>query len=298
MKPCSFEYVKAESLEHALAVLVEHGDEAKILAGGQSLVPAMNFRLAQPAVLVDLNGVGALSGIERVDGMVQVGAMTRQRSAERSSVLSAHVPLVTETMPFIAHAQIRNRGTFGGSIAHADPSAELPAISVALSATLQVTSSRGSRSIAASDFYVDLLTTALEADEILVRVDLPIAVPGSGFAFAEVSRRHGDYALVGVAASVQCDASGVCQQARVSLLSVGPGPVLSTSCAAALIGERPTTRTIADAAAATASDDIDPEGDIHASARFRRHLARVLVERTLTRAFARAAVSAGAAEQA
>jgi carbon-monoxide dehydrogenase medium subunit len=290
MKPAPFDYHCPETLDEALALFTELGSEAKALAGGQSLVPAMNFRLARPAVLVDLNRLDALAYIdERPDGELRIGAMTRQRTVERSPVVAHRTPLLAEAMPWVAHPQIRNRGTIGGSLAHADPAAELPAIMVALEARCVLQSQRGTRSVPAQEFFTGLLSTALAPNELLIdiRIDAPPA--GTGAAFIEVARRHGDFALVGVAAQLRLDERGTCGSARIALLSVGEGPVLASGAMAVLAGHPPTAARIAEAARVAAEKDIDPPSDIHATAGYRRHLASVLVGRALTRAAERAA---------
>ena len=288
MKPAPFEYFRPQSLDEALSLLAEHGGDAKALAGGQSLIPAMNFRLAAPSVLVDLNGIGALSYIQDDSGDVRIGGMTRQRMVERSTLVSDRVPLIAETMPHIAHPAIRNRGTIGGSLAHADPAAELPAVMLALKARLTVSSQSGTRDVAADDFFVGLFTTAVQPGELLTDIRIPPPAKRSGFAFKEISRRHGDFALVGVAAVVQLDEKGHCTEARIALLSVGDRPMLAGQAAKALIGQQPSAESIRAAADAAATHDIDPSGDIHASARYRRQLANVLTRRVLERAFERA----------
>jgi carbon-monoxide dehydrogenase medium subunit len=288
MKPAPFAYHRPDSVEGALALLAEHGYDAKLLAGGQSLVPAMNFRLAAPAVLIDLNRIPGLDAIAEAEGGVRIGAMVRQRSAERSALLAERAPLIAETLPFVAHAQIRNRGTMGGSIAHADPAAELPAVMLALGGRFHLRGPGGTRTVTAEDFFTGLFGTALEPEEMLVEIEVPTAAPGTGFAFDEISRRHGDFALAGVAASVQVDAEGRCTNARIALLSVGDGPVLAAQAAAALDGQSPTDEAIHAAAHAAAQQDIDPPGDIHATPAYRRQLAEVLVRRVLPRAFERA----------
>ena len=286
MKPPAFAYFRPASLEEALALLAEHPD-AKPLAGGQSLVPTMNFRLAQPAVLVDLNRLSDLAYIKAsADGGVEIGAMARQRAVERSAVIAARAPLLAETMPFVAHPQIRNRGTVGGSLAHADPAAELPAVAVALEARLVLRSTTGARTLDAERFFTGLFATALEPGELVAAMELPAPAPRSACAFEEVARRHGDYALVGVACAVRLDDAGHCARARVVLLSVGEGPVLSASAAAALQGRAPGEAAIR-AAAEAVNRDLDPPSDIHASAAYRRQLARVLTRRALQRAFER-----------
>jgi carbon-monoxide dehydrogenase medium subunit len=288
VKPAPFEYFRPRSLDEALALLAEHGGDAKPLAGGQSLIPAMNFRLAMPAVLVDLNGINELSYIRDDGADVRIGGMTRQRMVERSTLVAQRVPLIAETMPHIAHPAIRNRGTIGGSLAHADPAAELPAVMLALNARLMVSSQSGTREVAADEFFVGLFTTAVQPGELLTEIRIPPTPPRSGFAFQEMSRRHGDFALVGVAAVVQLDERGNCADARIALLSVGDRPMLAAEAGKAVMGESPSAESIAAAADAAATKDIDPSGDIHASARYRRHLANVLTRRVLTRAFERA----------
>lgn len=289
MKPAAFEYHRPDTVDEALALLAEHGYDAKLLAGGQSLVPAMNFRLAAPAVLIDLNRIPGLDGVAEADGGVRIGAMVRQRAAERSPLVASRAALLAETLPYVAHAQIRNRGTIGGSIAHADPAAELPAVMLALDARFHLRGPNGTRVVTAGDFFTGLFGTALEAEEMLVEVEIPTAAPRTGWAFDEVSRRHGDYALAGIAATVQVDDAGRCTSARIALLSVGDGPVLAAEAAAALVGSEPTEGAIRAAAEAAAQRDIDPPGDIHASPAYRRQLVDVLVRRVLPRAFARAA---------
>jgi aerobic carbon-monoxide dehydrogenase medium subunit len=292
MKPAPFEYHRPDSVDEALALLAEHGYDAKLLAGGQSLVPAMNFRLAAPAVLIDLNRIPGLDGLAEAEGGLRIGAMVRQRAAERSPLVASRAALLAETLPYVAHAQIRNRGTIGGSIAHADPAAELPAVMLALDARFHLRGPNGTRVVAAGDFFTGLFGTALEAEEMLVEVEIPPAAPRTGWAFDEVSRRHGDYALAGIAATVQVDDAGRCTGARIALLSVGDGPVLAAEAAAALVGSEPSDAAIRAAAEAAAQRDIDPPGDIHASPAYRRQLTDVLVRRVLPRAFARAAAGA------
>ncbi|MGH7525695.1 MAG: FAD binding domain-containing protein [Gemmatimonadales bacterium] len=296
MKPASFEYHRPASLEEALALFADLGSEAKVLAGGQSLVPAMNFRLARPEILVDLNGNAALAHIDQApDGGLRIGAMTRQRTIERSSAVAAAAPLLFEAMPWIAHPQIRNRGTVGGSLAHADPAAELPAVMVALEAQLLLQSRAASRTIPAAEFQTGLLSTALQPDELLTEIRIPPRAARSGAAFVEVARRHGDFALVGVAAEVVLDRNGACSAARVVLLSVGDGPVVATHAMGALAGRSPDAAAIDDAARIAAEKDVDPPGDLHASSAYRRHLARVLVGRALGTAVERAIARRGAA---
>ncbi len=285
MKPASFEYHRPETLDEALDLLAESGGDAKALAGGQSLVPAMNFRLARPEVLVDLNRITALAYLrEGGDGALEIGAMTRQRAAERSEVVARRAPLLFEALPWIAHPQIRNRGTVGGSLAHADPAAELPAVMVALDARFVLRSRTALRTVPAQGFYTGLLTTVLRPDELLTEVQIPPRQPGASAAFLEVARRQGDFALVGVAVELVLDEVGSCALVRIALLSVGDSPVLATGAMAVLAGSVARTAAIEEAARVAAEIDIDPWGDIHASPAYRRHLARVLVRRALIKA--------------
>lgn len=291
MKPAPFAWYPATSTVEALALLAEHGHDARPLAGGQSLIPAMNFRLARPAVLVDLNGVADLSGIAvQSDGVLRCGAMTRQRALERSEAVATTAPLLAEAMPWVAHAAIRTRGTVGGSIAHGDPAAELPAVFTSLGARYLVQSSGGQRWLAADAFMTGLFVTALEPGELLVAIEIPPMASRTGWAFLEMARRHGDFALAGVACTLTLDSEGNCDEARLALFGVGDGPILSTGAAAALKGAKP-NRDAFRAAADAVESEVDPPSDIHASAEYRRSLSGVLTRRALIRAAERAAMS-------
>jgi CO/xanthine dehydrogenase FAD-binding subunit len=290
MKPAPFEYFRPQTLDEALALLAAHGSDAKPLAGGQSLIPAMNFRLATPAVLVDLNAVADLAYITAAEenaaspgtaASIRIGAMTRQRELERNVLVRRHVPLVTEAMPHIAHPAIRTRGTLGGSLAHADPAAELPAVMLTLNASLTLTNQHGSRAVPADEFFVGLFSTAAAPGELLTEVSVSAPGPRTAYAFQEVSRRHGDFALAGVAVMLGLDEAGRVATARIALLSVADRPVLATHAAAAVIGQPPSPESTRAAADAAAERDVDPPGDIHASSRYRRHLVRVLTHRAL-----------------
>ncbi len=284
MKPAPFQYAAPESVEETLALLRAHGADGKLLAGGQSLVPLLNMRLARPSVIIDLNRVEGLDYI-RENGEVAIGAMTRQRTAERSPVVARILPLLSDALPLVGHLQIRTRGTVGGSIAHADPSAELPAVLVALDGSVVVRGSTGTRRLPAEEFFVSYLTTALGVDELLVEVRFP-AHEQEGTAFLEVARRHGDYALVGVAATVMMRGAR-CARARLAFTGVGPVPARIAEAEAAVHD-----RALSDAALAEVrkivAGRIDPESDIHASAEYRREVAGVLAERALRRAAERA----------
>lgn len=289
MKPAPFQYFAPTSLDQALDLLERYNYDAKPLAGGQSLVPAMNFRLARPGVLVDLNRVPDLAFVRPgSDGGLRIGAMTRQRQVERDPLVAERAPLIHETMPHIAHPQIRNRGTFGGSLAHADPAAELPAVLTALQGRFRLASKRGQRWLGADEFFVDFFTTALEPDELLVEIAVPPLPARTGWSFQEVARRHGDFAMAGLATLVTLDEQGRVQEARLVYLSVGDGPVTARQAAQVLQGQEPTEEAIQEAAEVAARQDVDPVSDIHASADYRRHLVKVLARRTLRVAVQRA----------
>lgn len=288
MKPAPFDYAAPDSLTAALALLAQYGEDAKPLAGGQSLVPAMNFRLAQPAVLVDLNRVEALQYIRpEADGGLRIGAMTRQRAVERDQHVAGLVPLLAEAMPVIAHPQIRNRGTIGGSMAHADPAAELPAVAVAADARFLLRSERGERVLAADDFFQGIYTVDIQPDELLVEIAFPPWPARTGWSFREVARRHGDFALAGVAATVMLDTQGRCQAARLVYISVGERPINAAGAAQLLLGNELTDESVSAAAEHAAAVEIDPSGNIHASAAYQRHLVRVLTRQALREAGAR-----------
>lgn len=292
MKPAPFEYLAPDTLEAALEILAERGGEAKLLAGGQSLVPAMNFRMIRPGTLVDLNRLDGLDYIEPTgDGGLRIGAMTRQRRLETDRLVAERAPLLAEAMPHVAHPQIRNRGTLGGSLAHADPAAELPVIAVALDATIHVRSSRGSREVAADQCFTGMFTTDLSPEEILVEVEIPPMPRRMGWAFLEVARRRGDYAMLGVAAVVLLDERGVCRDSRLVYLNAGDGPVKAGQAASSLIGSHGDPAACEQAAAIASEDEIEPLGNLHASPRYQRHLAKVLTVRALGAAFARAAMN-------
>jgi CO/xanthine dehydrogenase FAD-binding subunit len=288
MKPAPFEYHQARSLPEALALLADHAGDAKPLAGGQSLIPAMNFRLAAPAALIDLNSISELAYIND-DGDLRIGAMTRHSQVERSPVIASRAPLLAETMPFVAHAAIRTRGTIGGSLAHADPAAELPALMLAMDARFRVQNHEGSRDVAATEFFTGLFSTSLEPGELLTEIVIPTPTgQARGSAFLEFSRRRGDFALAGVAVTVALDAHGTCADARIGLFGVGDRPLLASRAAATLIGQKASAEAVRAAAHTAATDEIDPSNDIHASSRYRRQLADVLTRRALDRAFGRA----------
>jgi aerobic carbon-monoxide dehydrogenase medium subunit len=289
MKPAHFQYVAPSSLQEALDIMNRYGNDVKLLAGGQSLIPVMNLRLANPKILVDLNNVNDLTQLESTSaGGLRIEAMVRQSQLEQSDTIAQYAPLVHEAMPHIAHPQIRNRGTIGGSVAHADPAAELPVIMVALQARFHLRKKSSERWVNAEDFYQSLFTTVLESDEILVEIAIPPLPRHCGYAFMEIARRHGDYAQAGVAALIELDESGICRQARLVYMNVGEVPMVARQAASAMLGNVPSPELVADIAANAARNEIDPTGDIHATAEYRRHLSFVLGKRAILRAVSRA----------
>lgn len=286
MKPPVFEYTAVGSVDEAVAELAQHGEAAKLLAGGQSLVPLLNMRLAAPGRLIDLNRVHELAYIAVRDGGLAIGAMTRQRAAERSALVAMHVPLLADALPWVGHFQIRNRGTVGGSLSHADPAAELPAVVVCLDARFRVRGSAGERVLEAAEFFRAPMTTALDPTELLTEVWFPANPRAAGSAWVEFARRHGDYALVGVGAVVTLAGERI-REARLALTGVGDKPTRAREAEALLAGESLTPGRLAEAAAAV-RQAIDPGGDIHATAAYRRHVAGVLAGRALRLAAARA----------
>ena len=280
MKPAPFKYIAAASLQQALALKAEHGDDAKFLAGGQSLMPAMNFRLAQPAVVIDINGIEDLSGIRPSSATTRIGAVTRYRALQHDEAFARAFPLIGEALPHIAHPQIRNRGTIGGNLSHADPASELPAIALALRARFCAQSAKQQRWIEALDFFAGALATDLKPDEMLVEIELPRAKPRTGACFMEIARRRGDFAIVGVAVMMTLGERDECTDLRLTFCGVGETPIDASSAGGALVGHPPTDAAIIDAANAVQTL-IDPGGSVHATADYQRHIAGVLTERAL-----------------
>ncbi|MDR7554241.1 MAG: xanthine dehydrogenase family protein subunit M [Armatimonadota bacterium] len=283
MKPAPFQYLAPRTRDEALEALRQFGPDAKVLAGGQSLVPLLAMRLARPAVLVDINRVPDLAFVRAARGAIVIGAMTRQRTVETHPLVATQLPLLREALRWVGHPQIRTRGTIGGSLAHADPAAELPAVASVLGATFKVVSRRRQRTLGCEEFFTGYLTTALEPDELLTEIRFPVPPPRTGWAFQEVARRHGDFALVGVAALVRLDGDRRCIEARLAFTGVGPGPVRVADAEALLVG-RALTREAADEAGRAVTAALEPEGDIHASAEYRKHVAGVLAARALLQA--------------
>lgn len=287
MKPPSFKYFAARSVDEAVEVLAEHGDEARVLAGGQSLVQDMNARRVAPRVLVDVNNVPDLAFIRAENETLALGAMTRTATVEHDAGVAGLLPVLGEAAARVGHVAVRNRGTVGGNVAHADPAANLPPVALALDARMTVRGSDGERTIAASDFFVGPHRTSMGATELLTGVSLSAPPPGAGSAFVEISRRGRGWGLVGVAAVVALDSGGMISDVRLGLSGVGPTSVRASDAEAGVLGERPSTETWR-AAAEAAGSVLDPPSDIHASADYRRHLAGVLVGRALAAAAARA----------
>lgn len=287
MKPPSFEYVVAESIEHALHLLADGGDDAKVLAGGQSLVPLLNFRMARPSLLVDINHVPGLANIKKIDNTVKIGALTRHAKLITSKTIRQHLPLLPEAAAWIAHPQIRNRGTIGGSLAHADAAAELPVVLLALDAAVRVMSLRGERNIPIKDLLVSHFVSSILPDEIIAEVSVPVPPMGTGVAFDEFSRRHGDYAIGGAAALVTLDEDNQCVSARITVLGGGSTAIRCREAESLLLGG-PISKTEIAAAAKSAVTGLEPVSTVHGSSTYRQEVIRTMVERTLAVAHLRA----------
>jgi carbon-monoxide dehydrogenase medium subunit len=272
VKPAPFAYAKARSVEDAVKLLGEHGDGAKLLAGGQSLMATLNMRLSQPSILIDLNGVSGLDGIALKDGFVEIGALVRQAAAAKSDVIAKHVPLIAMALPHIAHPAIRNRGTIGGSIAFADPAAELPACFLALGGEAEIAGPKGRRSVKADDFFKALYETSIGASDMLTAIRIPAAKPDMRYGFAELSRRHGDYALAGLAASARAEGTSL-KDVRLAYFGVDLTPIRAKGAEAALANGN------IDEAVKALAADLDPPDDIQESGAVKKHLAGVLLRR-------------------
>jgi len=290
MKASAFSYARATSVVNALELLVAHGDKAKVLSGGQSLMPAMNLRLISPELIVDIGEIAELRGIAVGCDVLTIGALTRHVDLARSPEIAAHAPLLTEAIAHVAHPAIRNRGTLGGSLAHADPAAELPACMVALNATMIIRGQSGERRIATGSFFTGIYETALSPQELLVAVELPIGRKNSVHFFSEFARRHGDYAIVGLAAQAIVERD-VFADLRLAFFAVGDRPV-SASAAKKLVNVAITPAVLSDASTALA-EELDPQSDQQASASMRRHLAKVLLVRCVSALLGRPDLNAG-----
>ena len=293
MKPAAFAYFTPTQLDEAVGLLTRYGDEARLLAGGQSLVPLLNMRLARPGVLVDLNRIDSLRYIRSETDHIALGALTRHAEVEDSALVRERCPLLHAAVAQIGHRTIRNRGTVGGSLAHADPAAELPAVLACLDGEVTLTGPAGTRQVRAADFFLGYLTTARASDEILSGVRIPALAPTTGWACLEISRRPGDFALVGVAATVDLEPdTDRCAQARLALFGVGGTPINPTEATQLLVGEK-LTPAVLDAVQSAVMQAVEPESDVQASAEYRRDVAGVIVQRALKEAWERAANSKG-----
>ena len=286
MKPASFEYFAPTSIAEAIDMLAQFGERARALAGGQSLVPLMNFRLLRPSHIVDLNGIAELSYLKIDNGELRIGATSRQRQLERSAEVGARWPLLRDATGYIGHVQIRNRGTVGGSLAHAFPSAELPVAMVTLGASFVLRAKTGQRTVGAADFFLSYMTTVLQPGELLVEIEVPAAQPSTGWSYQEVSRRHGDFSLAGVAALVTLDANGTITQARLTL--TGTTPIRATRAQELMLGQKP-SETLFREATRLATEGLEQDSDIHASAEYRRCACAALARRALAQAAQRSA---------
>jgi carbon-monoxide dehydrogenase medium subunit len=291
MKPASFEYYAPRSLSEALEQISQVGDDGgKILAGGQSLVPAMNFRMAQPTALVDLNCISELFYVHPTDtGGLMIGAMTRDRVVELDEKVKLRAPIIPECLHWLAHPTIRNRGTFGGALAHSDPAGQLPVVAAALQFNFKLQSKKSERWVNADEFFVSVYTTCLEADEILTAIEVPALDKRAGTSFQQVSRQSGESALVGVATLIELDDTGKIKDGRIAYMGVAEKPVMANAAMSLLKGNKPTNALIAEAIHATVTEELDPGADIHASVEYRRHLAQALGVKSVNEAIARAA---------
>lgn len=292
MKPASFDYVRAESAEHAVQVLAGAGGDGKIIAGGQSLMPMMNFRLVKPSVLVDINRIPGLDAVQLRGGKLVLGALVRHRTTATDELIIKHVPVLHHAMKHVAHLTIRNRGTFCGSVCHADPAAEMPMMSLLLNGVVHILCPRGERTLAAQDFFVGSLVTALEPDELVTEIEIDTLPPGTGWGFEEFARRHGDYALAAAAVTMQRQ-DGVASHVRIAMMGVGEMPMRASRIEAMLEGRKVDARLIGETVEALRAE-LEPNSDLNASADYRRHLAGALARRAISDAWARAGKGAAA----
>lgn len=282
MKAAEFDYVKPATIEQVLELLQQHGDEARLLAGGQSLLATLNMRLSEPSIVIDITGLHALRGITVQDQQLRIGALVTHSEIETSPLVAQHAPLLSQAAPHIAHRAIRNAGTWGGAIAYADPAAEWPTCLLALGGTVVLRGPAGQRSVAADDFFLGLYTTAMRPDEVLVATEIPLAGPAHWFGFSELARRHGDYAIVGMAACARRSGAAL-EQVRIVLMGVGATPKRASRTEALLNGQTPDAATIAQAVVSL-REEIDPLSDLTNSPQTKRHLAGVLLGRLLASA--------------
>jgi carbon-monoxide dehydrogenase medium subunit/2-furoyl-CoA dehydrogenase FAD binding subunit len=283
MKPCAFEYFNPQSVQETIELLNRYGDEAKIIAGGQSLVPMMNFRLARPEILIDINAIKELEYIKTEGDELVIGALTRERDIEQSPLVLEKWPFLSKAISFIGHSAIRNRGTIGGSLVHADPSAEIPTSLCALNGKVKIVGPSGEKILEPEEFFLTYLTTSLEPSDFLVEVRIPALPEKTGWSFRELSRRSGDFAIVAVGILLFTETTGVCREARISMGGVAATPVRAEEAEALLAGQKITEKLIAEAAQ-QAAEETDTEPDYHASAEYRMDMARVYVQRGLQEA--------------
>jgi carbon-monoxide dehydrogenase medium subunit len=286
MKPASFDYVRAESIEHAVRMLAQAGGDGKIIAGGQSLMPMMNFRLVKPSVLVDINRIPGLDRIEPRGDRLALGALVRHRVTATDAVIADRIPVLHHAMKHVAHLTVRNRGTFCGSVCHADPAAEMPMMTLLLNGLVHVSSERGARVVAARDFFVTSLVTSLEPDEMVTEIEVDALPIGTGWAFEEFARRHGDYALAAVAVTM-ARRDGVASDTRIALMGVGEMPMRMPELEAMIDGRELSDALINEVVEALRAQ-ITPNSDLNGSADYRRHLAGALSRRALSDAWSRA----------
>ncbi|WP_411502354.1 FAD binding domain-containing protein [Brevibacillus centrosporus] len=294
MKPAAFDYLRPSNVEEACQLLVEYGEEGKLIAGGQSLLPILNMRLSTPECLIDISGLQELKYIHSEGDWLNIGALTRQRDVERSALVKEAAPLLSEALPYIGHMQTRNRGTFGGSLVHADPTAEIPLSLLALNASVVIQSAEGAREVELNDFFITYLTTDIMPGEILREVKIPVGSIPMGYSFQEYSRKHGDFALVAAACVLDTDEQNRITGVRLTLGGVDAVPVLAADAADLLIGEK-LTDTLLQEASRAASAHVDPEGDLHASREYRLHLAQVFAAKVMETAYNRAVAKGGTA---
>lgn len=283
MKPSKFSYLRPTTLREALELLAQYGEDAKIMSGGQSLIPLLNMRLSTPEYIIDLGRVDELNGIREEADAIVIGGMTKHGNVEKSNLVKQNCPLLSEGIRWVGHTQIRNRGTVGGSIAHADPSAELPCIITALRGEIVVASRDEELTLSPEEFFLSYLLTSLQPDQLVKEVCFPKMKQGSGYAFEEISRRYGDFAMAEAAVVIHLDSNGAISDAKIALGGANPVPFIPEDTEEFLKGKIPTTNLIKEAAFMQL-DDLDPEGDLHGSAKYRRHLSGVLLERALTKA--------------
>ncbi|EGP08223.1 carbon monoxide dehydrogenase medium chain [Bradyrhizobiaceae bacterium SG-6C] len=288
MKPASFDYVRAESIEHAVQTLARADGDGKVIAGGQSLMPMMNFRLVKPSVLVDINRIPGLDRIEQRGSRLALGALVRHRMTAADRLIATQIPVLHHAMKHVAHLTVRNRGTFCGSVCHADPAAEMPMMTLLLNGAIQISSPRGTRVVAAEDFFLSSLMTCLEPDEVVTEIEIDTFPAETGWGFEEFARRHGDYALAAVAVTMT-RRDGVVSAPRIALMGVGEMPMRMSALETMIEGRELTDDLIGEAVAAL-RDEITPNSDLHGSADYRRHLAGALTRRALSAAWSRAGV--------